>query len=128
MSTSSLLQDRVRSLASLSPYRTLGRVQRVRGLVMEAQGPQVTIGELCAVSAGARQCLAEVVGFSGHVTLLMPLEDIHGLGPVTGRQRPGLGRRVGLPIAPRGIAGVEEPHLRNATSGVRCRECERHGC
>jgi flagellum-specific ATP synthase len=81
MSTPSLLQDRVRSLASLSPYRTLGRVQRVRGLVIEAQGPQVTIGELCSVGAGARLCLAEVVGFSGHVTLLMPLEEIHGLGP-----------------------------------------------
>ena len=111
MSTSSLLQDRVRSLASLSPYRTLGRVQRVRGLVMEAQGPQVTIGELCAVSAGARQCLAEVVGFSGHVTLLMPLEDIHGLGP--GAEVRALGRplsvRVSRALLGRVINGLGEP-------------------
>jgi flagellum-specific ATP synthase len=111
MSTAWFLQDRVRSLASLSPYRTLGRVQRVRGLVIEAQGPQVTIGELCRVSADRRPCLAEVVGFSGHVTLLMALEDIHGLGP--GAEVRSLGRPLSVGVSPallgRVINGLGEP-------------------
>jgi flagellum-specific ATP synthase len=102
MSPSSFLQDRVRSLASLSPYRTLGRVQRVRGLVIEAQGPQVTIGELCTVAAGSQPCLAEVVGFNGHVTLLMALEDIHGLGP--GAEVRSLGRPLSVGVS-RGLMG-----------------------
>ena len=111
MSTPSLLQARARSLISLSPYRTLGRVQRVRGLVIEAQGPQAAIGELCTVAAGARPCLAEVVGFSGHVTLLMALEDIQGLGP--GAEVRSLGRPLSVGVSPalrgRVINGLGEP-------------------
>lgn len=111
MSTASLLHDRVRSLHRLSPYSILGRVQRVRGLIIEAQGPHAAIGELCTISSGPRSRLAEVVGFNGNITLLMALEDIEGLGP--GAEVRSLGRPLSVGVSPsllgRVINGLGEP-------------------
>lgn len=111
MSTASLLQDHLHSLNAISPYSTLGRVQRVRGLVIESQGPHATIGELCTVMTGGRPRMAEVVGFSGHVTLLMALEDIEGLAP--GAEVRAMGRPLSVGVSHallgRVINGLGEP-------------------
>ncbi len=90
----SLLQTSMDKLTNASPYRTLGRVQRVRGLVIESQGPRVTLGELCAVSIGGRLRLAEVVGFNGSTTLLMALDELDGLTP--GAEVRALGRPLSV--------------------------------
>jgi flagellum-specific ATP synthase len=111
MSTASLLQNRIRSLQTLSPFSTLGRVQRVRGLVIESQGPRATIGELCTIAAANRPRLAEVVGFSGHITLLMALEDIEGLAP--GAEVRALGHPLSVGVSQallgRVVNGLGEP-------------------
>jgi flagellum-specific ATP synthase len=56
----------------------VGRVAQVTGLVIEADGPSVGIGEVCkiGVRGAAHGTYAEVVGFRDHRVLLMPLGDL----------------------------------------------------
>ena len=71
-----------------------GKVTQIIGLVIESQGPTVTVGELCYVSshfAGMPPVPAEVVGFREGSVLLMPVGEMQGIGPgcevvATGRQ------------------------------------------
>ena len=60
-----------------------GRVRDVIGLVVEASGLDAEVGEVCLVETGrdGRPVPAEVVGFRGSATLLMPLGEMHGIGP-----------------------------------------------
>jgi flagellum-specific ATP synthase len=100
-----------RSLESASPYRSLGKVQRVRGLVIEALGPRATLGELCTIHCGGRTRLAEVVGFNGNTTLLMALEEMDGLSPNAEVQAQGKALSVPLSRAMLGrvLNGLGEP-------------------
>lgn len=64
------------------PVEVRGRVTRVVGLLVESTGPAAAVGEICALAAGdAMLCLAEVVGFRSHSTLLMPLGGMEGIRP-----------------------------------------------
>jgi flagellum-specific ATP synthase len=60
-----------------------GRVDDLIGLIVEATGLEAEVGEVCSVETGRRRPAvpAEVVGFRAGRTLLMPLGDIHGIGP-----------------------------------------------
>ncbi|MCB0213039.1 MAG: flagellar protein export ATPase FliI [Anaerolineae bacterium] len=66
-----------------------GRVTQVVGLTIEAQGLQAQIGELCYIMpeeaetrrVKQKQIPAEVMGFRDSRTLLMPLDEMHGVGP-----------------------------------------------
>jgi len=60
-----------------------GRVDRVIGLVMEATGPSVTIGEKCYIKTPgiSEMTIAEVVGFRDNKVQLMPLGELYGVGP-----------------------------------------------
>ena len=63
------------------PVRS-GRLERTVGLTLEANGLQAPVGALCAIDAGGgRHIDAEVVGFQGHSTYLMPFEEPAGLEP-----------------------------------------------
>lgn len=61
----------------------LGKVAQVTGLVVESDGPQAHLGDICEIfDTGANfQIRAEVVGFRDHRILLMPLEDMEGVHP-----------------------------------------------
>jgi flagellum-specific ATP synthase len=63
-----------------------GRVSNLIGLIVEATGVEAEIGELCMVETGRHSAPvpAEVVGFRDSRTLLMPLGEMHGIGPGTG--------------------------------------------
>lgn len=57
-----------------------GRVTQVVGLVIEANGPMVRIGDLCIIHSDTGQKIrAEVVGFRGSSVLLMPLAEMIGV-------------------------------------------------
>jgi len=60
-----------------------GRVSKVVGLTIEADGPEANIGELCRLQAIKSKKLinAEVVGFKDNKVLLMPLGEMTGIGP-----------------------------------------------
>src|SRR5690242_2026093 len=62
--------------------RRTGRITRFVGLTIESQGPHVRLGEICEIHSRARATptLAEVVGFSDERVLLMPYEDLLGVG------------------------------------------------
>jgi len=62
-----------------------GRVSNLIGLIIEATGVQAEVGELCNVQTGRHSAPvpAEVVGFRESRTLLMPLGEMHGIGPGT---------------------------------------------
>ncbi len=78
-----------------------GRVQSVVGLLIEASGLDAAVGELCTIRADGegrgRSLRAEVVGVRDGRTVLMPLEETHGLqaGFLVERSRLPLTVRVG---------------------------------
>ncbi|MBI4863351.1 MAG: FliI/YscN family ATPase [Candidatus Riflebacteria bacterium] len=64
-----------------------GRVVRTTGLIVEAEGPGVWLGELCQIlvedGRGGRcsEVWSEVVGFNGDRVMLMPFTEVAGLSP-----------------------------------------------
>jgi flagellum-specific ATP synthase len=73
------LRDLVRE-GTRPAYR--GRVDRVSGVMVEAIGVPSALGELCTIDRGSRGIVkAEVVGFRGTRTLLMPHGEVDGIAP-----------------------------------------------
>lgn len=59
-----------------------GRVHQVSGVIVEAAGVPAAMGELCRIERGALGPVeAEVVGFRGATTLLMPHGNVEGIAP-----------------------------------------------
>ncbi len=76
------LQRRGDSIAQHVPLVVTGKLTRMVGLTLEAVGVQAAIGSRCLiVNVGGEPIEAEVVGFSGDKTYLMPIGDIRGLMP-----------------------------------------------
>lgn len=73
-----VLRSQVRHLPSV---QRVGTVTGVAGLIIESDGPNVGLGELCVIRSGRDDfsIRAEVVGFREHRVLLMPLGDTAGL-------------------------------------------------
>jgi flagellar biosynthesis/type III secretory pathway ATPase len=65
--------------------RRHGFVTNLIGLIIEATGLQAEVGEVCLVGTDRNReaVSAEVVGFREGRTLLMPLGELHGIGPGT---------------------------------------------
>ncbi len=63
--------------------RKLGKVIQIIGLIIEADGPEGSIGDLCYISSGNSELniSAEIVGFKEDRILLMPLGTMDGLRP-----------------------------------------------
>lgn len=61
---------------------TSGRLTRMVGLTLEAAGCQSVVGDRCVIQGSSGQKVeAEVVGFDGERTFLMPLTSAEGLKP-----------------------------------------------
>jgi flagellum-specific ATP synthase len=73
------------ALGSSDLARRDGLVSDLIGLIIEASGLQVEIGEVCHVDGGRGRApvACEVVGFRKGRTLLMPLGDLQGIAPGT---------------------------------------------
>jgi len=65
--------------------RRHGFVSNLIGLIIEATGLKAEVGEVCLVGTERNRAAvsAEVVGFREGRTLLMPLGELHGIGPGT---------------------------------------------
>lgn len=63
--------------------REIGKVTEIIGLIIEADGPQSSIGDLCYIynRLNEEPIWAEVVGFRQSKILLMPLGSMDGLQP-----------------------------------------------
>ncbi len=84
--------------------RASGKVTNVIGLVIEARGPVSRLGTVCDIytKGEAHKITAEVLGFRDNQVLMMPLEEIRGIGPgcrVVARQQ-----RAIIPVGP-GLLG-----------------------
>lgn len=90
----------IRRIANVSRFTRYGRVTRLVGLVIEAVGIDVGVGELCRISSltDDHSVLAEVVGFHERGILLMPLGELAGLHPGSSVQP--LGRSFGVDVSP----------------------------
>lgn len=76
------LEDRTRRAHEHDTMVVEGRLKRVVGLTLEAAGLNMQIGGRCRIDAADHSSLeAEVVGFSGDRTYLMPAGEMHGLLP-----------------------------------------------
>jgi len=96
------------------PMRMIGKVVQMVGLVIECQGPNVSMGELCYVKShfpNVEPVPSEVVGFRDGKVLLMPLGDSKGIGPgceVVSAQKV-LQVKVGPELLGRVIDGLGNP-------------------
>jgi flagellum-specific ATP synthase len=95
---SSVLERAAEGLRQADLHRRHGRVSELIGLIVEATGLEAEVGEVCHISAGRRRepVPAEVVGFRGGRTLLMPLGDMHGIAP--GRTVTATGDAMKVPV------------------------------
>jgi flagellum-specific ATP synthase len=78
--------DRVSSaLLGSDTARRHGLVSNLIGLIVEATGLRAEVGEICLIDTDRERppVTAEVVGFREGRTLLMPLGELHGIGPGT---------------------------------------------
>ncbi|WP_019553198.1 flagellar protein export ATPase FliI [Propionispira raffinosivorans] len=72
------------AIQSCESIKMNGKITQVIGLVIESQGPNVSLGELCYVCSrldNIEPIPAEVVGFRGGFVLLMPIGEMQGIGP-----------------------------------------------
>ena len=74
-------QNLLDEVKSTSPVKMYGQIDQVTGLVMVSNGPKAAVGEICQVSTGNGQVLAEVVGFRDKKILLMPIGEMDGIVP-----------------------------------------------
>jgi flagellum-specific ATP synthase len=95
-----------RRIEDVPRFATYGRVTRLVGLVIEASGLDVGVGELCRISSltDDHSVLAEVVGFHERGVLLMPLGELAGLHP--GSYVQPLKRSFGVDVGPRMLGRV----------------------
>ena len=63
--------------------KQIGRVVEIIGLIIESDGPNASIGDLCYIYPNFDQApvWAEVVGFRQNRILLMPLGSVDGIRP-----------------------------------------------
>ena len=75
--------DKIKEALSREDFCTyIGKVKRISGMMIEATGNKYRIGEVCTIKTDTigKNVSAEVVGFNDGRVLLMPYEDIKGIG------------------------------------------------
>ena len=96
-----------------SAILSVGRVTNVTGLVVESKGPVAKLGTVCDIftKGDQKKVGAEVLGFKDSKVMLMPFEEIRGIGPgsrVVARQEKS-SVSVGQGLLGRVIDGIGDP-------------------
>lgn len=70
------------SLTEKSYVNILGKIVKIVGLTVESTGPEANLGDVCCIISQDKKVKieAEVIGFRDGRLLLMPYEDISGIG------------------------------------------------
>ena len=93
------LAQRLISAVRATPMgQSLGRIQTFNGLVVESNGPDARLGELCDIvtSPGSTTVPAEVMGIKEQRVLLMPYGHVGGIS--AGSHVRATGRTVTVPV------------------------------
>ena len=74
--------EKYEALGERSFARPLGKVSKVVGLTIESIGPSAKLNDLCLIRSNTKEepVKAEVVGFRDDRVLLMPYDDVAGVG------------------------------------------------
>lgn len=75
------LEKYFKCLENYKPIKCKGKIVQIIGLTIEAKGPLGNVGEVCYIVTPVGRIKAEIVGFKGDRTLLMPLEEMNKVGP-----------------------------------------------
>lgn len=68
--------------AAINPYRIQGQLTKIIGLALEARGCSGSIGSRFLIDSGSgHSSEAELIGFEGDVSYLLPLNYSHGILP-----------------------------------------------
>ena len=94
-------------------YQKLGKVSKIVGLTIESIGPDAKLNDLCKIYSPdkSQSMFAEVVGFKDSRVLLMPFENVDGIGPgciVENTEKP-LEVKVGNGILGHTLDGLGNP-------------------
>ncbi|GIP33067.1 flagellar protein export ATPase FliI [Paenibacillus sp. J2TS4] len=100
-------------IRQMDPVPVFGKVTQVIGLTVEAEGPDASIGDVCHIFPlkSDKPLKAEVVGFRGNKVILMPLGDLHSIGPgcdVVSTGKP-LSVQVGHELLGKVLDGLGQP-------------------
>ncbi|WP_121609262.1 flagellar protein export ATPase FliI [Mesobacillus foraminis] len=77
-------EDLIEQIETIDSYKRYGRVKRVVGLMIESQGPESSVGDVCFIHVGKKRkhmIQAEVVGFKEEMVILMPYTTINNIAP-----------------------------------------------
>jgi flagellum-specific ATP synthase len=95
----SLLGNLRSRIEATTPVVRMGEVVQVTGLVIESDGPGVSLGDICEIRSNRVDGLqAEVVGFRDHRVLLMPLGEMNEIH--AGAEVAATGRAAGIAVGP----------------------------
>lgn len=79
-----MIEDYLLTIDKTDPYKRYGKVSQVVGIMIESQGPEANIGEVCLIHSATKKrkpILAEVVGFNNENIILMPYSEVTEIGP-----------------------------------------------
>ena len=71
------------SLKEQTYFKKLGKVVKIVGLTIESVGPDAKLNDMCMIVSGDNEenaIMAEVVGFRDNRVLLMPYDNVEGVG------------------------------------------------
>ena len=70
------------SIENAELYTEMGKIDKIVGMTVESTGPVCNIGDVCEieVAKGKETCYAEVVGFRENQVILMPYDEMEGIG------------------------------------------------
>ena len=124
MGISDIEFDKYRSVSTDSLFKVRGKVVNVVGLTIESAGPSARLGDICmiypsAANVGSKPALAEVVGFRNGRNLLMPYENVEGIGPGSSVENTGapLKVRVDDSLLSHTLDGLGRPNEEMVLSG-----------
>lgn len=80
---SKIFSECINAVKSTDTVRSVGRVDKLVGLIVEVTNMTVPIGSVCRIDIGRNKesVLCEVVGFKSATALLMPYGEMDGLAP-----------------------------------------------
>ncbi|SDB10537.1 flagellum-specific ATP synthase [Eubacterium oxidoreducens] len=88
-------------VAQRTHFNSLGRVVKIVGLTIESAGPEANLNDLCKIISDTDKdayVIAEVVGFADKHLLLMPYDNVEGLG--VGCRVENLGHSLEVSVGP----------------------------
>lgn len=85
-------------VASCETFKYMGMVDKIAGLMIESIGPKARMGDLCRLKVLGEEAsiYAEVVGFQDNRILLMPYDDVKGIG--NGSVVENVGHKLMIPV------------------------------